>query len=64
MGGACSADGGSERCVQNFGGKHEGKRQLGTLRRRWEDNIKADLLEVWVWTGLSWLRIDTNGGYL
>jgi len=27
-------------------GKREGKRQLGRLRRTWEDNIKMDLLEV------------------
>jgi hypothetical protein len=27
-------------------GKPEGKRPLGTPRRRWEDNIKMDLLEV------------------
>jgi hypothetical protein len=27
-------------------GKHEGKRQLGRPRRRWEDNIKMDLQEV------------------
>ena len=27
-------------------GKHEGKRPLGKPRRRWEDNIKMDLLEV------------------
>ena len=27
-------------------GKHEGKRPLGRLRRRWEDNIKLDLQEV------------------
>jgi len=27
-------------------GKHEGKRPLGRLRRRWEDNIKMDLYEV------------------
>ena len=27
-------------------GKPEGKRQLGGLRRRWEDNIKMDLQEV------------------
>ena len=27
-------------------GKPEGKRQLGRLRRRWEDNIKMDLQEV------------------
>ena len=27
-------------------GKPEGKRPLGTPRRRWEDNIKMDLEEV------------------
>jgi hypothetical protein len=27
-------------------GKLEGKRPLGRLRRRWEDNIKLDLQEV------------------
>ena len=27
-------------------GKSEGKRPLGRPRRRWEDNIKMDLLEV------------------
>ena len=27
-------------------GKPEGKRRLGRLRRRWEDNIKMDLREV------------------
>ena len=26
--------------------KPEGKKQLGRLRRRWEDNIKMDLQEV------------------
>jgi hypothetical protein len=36
-------------------GKPERKRPLGRPRRRWEDNIKADLQEVgcWVRTGLS-----------
>jgi hypothetical protein len=40
-------------------GKPEGKRHLGRLRRRWENNIKMDLQEVGCggWTGLSWLRI-------
>ena len=38
--------GGRERRVQGFGGKPEGKRQLGRPRRRWEDNIKMDLQEV------------------
>jgi len=27
-------------------GKPEGKRPLGRLRRRWEDNIKMDIQEV------------------
>jgi hypothetical protein len=27
-------------------GKPEGKRSLGRPRRRWEDNIKIDLLEI------------------
>ena len=27
-------------------GKAEGKRPLGTPRRRWEDNIKMDVQEV------------------
>ena len=41
-----------------FGGKPEGKRQLGTPWHRWEDNIKTDLQEMdrRVWTGLFWIR--------
>jgi len=46
MGGACSAYGGEERCVQGFGGEPEGKRPVGRPRRRWEDNIMMDLQEV------------------
>jgi hypothetical protein len=47
-------------------GKREGKRPLGRLRCRWEDNIKMDLREVGVgvWTGPSWLRTGTVGGHL
>jgi hypothetical protein len=35
-------------------------------RRRWEDGIKMDLREIgWgVWSGFSWLRIETVGGLL
>jgi hypothetical protein len=50
-----------------FVGKPEGKRPLGRLRLRWEDNIKMDLQEVGgvvVGTGWSWLRIGTGGGHL
>ena len=33
--------------------KHEGRRQLGRPRRRWEDNIKMDLQEVGCGDGLD-----------
>jgi hypothetical protein len=47
-------------------GKHEGKRQLGRPRRRWEDNIMMDFQKVRLeaWTGLIWLRLGTGGGCL
>ena len=47
-------------------GKPEGKRPLGRLRRRREDNIKMDHQVVGCegMTGLIWLRIGTGGGHL
>jgi hypothetical protein len=47
-------------------GNPEGKRPVGRLRRRWEDNIKANLQELGCggWTGLSRLRIETGSGQL
>jgi hypothetical protein len=33
---------GQERCVQDLVGRAEGKRPLGRLRRRWEDNTKVN----------------------
>ena len=45
-------------------GKREERRPLGRPRCRWEDNIKMDLQEVRVGTGLSWLRIWTGGRHL
>ena len=56
-------DGGVHRVLV---GKPEGRRPLGRPRRRWEDNIKMDLLEVGGGrgTGWSWLRIGTGGGHL
>jgi hypothetical protein len=46
-------------------GRPEG-RPLERPRRRWEDNIKMDLQEVgWgAWSGLIWLRIWADGGFL
>jgi hypothetical protein len=45
-------------------GKPEGKRPLGTPKRRWENNVRMDLQDVGVGTGLGWLRIGTRGGRL
>jgi hypothetical protein len=37
-------------------GSSEGKRQLGRLRRRWEDNIKMHLRETET-DGANWVRL-------
>jgi hypothetical protein len=40
-------------------GKHEGKRLLGTLRLRCEDNIKMDLQDVRC-GGMDWIELDRD----
>jgi hypothetical protein len=40
-------------------GKPEGNKPLGRLRRRWEDNIKADLQEVGC-GGMDWIELDKD----
>jgi hypothetical protein len=37
-------------------GKSEGKRPLGSLRRRWEYNIKMDLQKVG-FEGMDWIEL-------
>jgi hypothetical protein len=37
-------------------GKPEGKSVLGRLRRRWKDNVKMDLQEVWC-EGMEWIEL-------
>jgi hypothetical protein len=37
-------------------GRPEGKRQVRRPRRRWEDNIKMDLMEIRI-GGASWIRL-------
>jgi hypothetical protein len=37
-------------------GKPEGKRPLGRPRRRWDDNIKMDLIEIG-WGGMDWIDL-------
>ena len=46
--------------------KPEGKGPLGRPRRRWVDNIRMDSrrLDVGIWTGLGWPRIETGSGRL
>jgi hypothetical protein len=36
--------------------KSEGKRPLGRLRRRWEDNIKIDLRKIG-WEDVDWIHL-------
>jgi hypothetical protein len=37
-------------------GRPEGKRPLGRPRRRWEDNIKMDLMEIGI-NGVNWIQL-------
>jgi hypothetical protein len=37
-------------------GKSEGKRPLGRIRRRWEDNIKRDLQQIGC-GGMDWIEL-------
>jgi len=40
-------------------GKPEGKKPLGRLRHRWENNIKMDLQEVG-YGGMEWIKLAQN----
>jgi hypothetical protein len=40
-------------------GKPEGKRSLGRLTHRWEDNIKMDLTEIG-WGSMDWINLAQN----
>jgi hypothetical protein len=46
MGWACRTSGEGRGVYRVLVGKPEGKRPPGRPRLRWEDNVKADLLEV------------------
>jgi hypothetical protein len=47
-------------------GSPEGKRPVGRPRRRWEDNVKLGLREIWIdgANGFGWLRIWSGEGLL
>jgi hypothetical protein len=41
-------------------GKPEGKRQFGRPRRRWEDGIRMDLIEIG-WGSAEWIQFAQDG---
>jgi hypothetical protein len=47
---------GEMRNVYVMIGKQERKRALGKTRRRWEDNIRKDLREIW-WEITDWMYL-------
>jgi hypothetical protein len=51
MSGTCGTHGGGERV-----GRPESKRPRGRPRRRWEGNIKLDLMERGI-DGANWIRL-------
>jgi hypothetical protein len=46
MHGACSTYRTNKKYIQNLVAKFGGKRPLGRISHRWEDNIKMDLREI------------------
>jgi hypothetical protein len=41
-------------------GRPECKRPLERRKRRWEDNIKMDLREIWI-DGTNWIQLAQDG---
>jgi hypothetical protein len=49
-------NGGKEECIEDIGGKPEGKIPLGRPRRRWVDISKIDLREIG-WDCVDWTKL-------
>jgi hypothetical protein len=60
--GECSMNGGGD-AYRLLVGRPEGKRPLGSYRRRGIDNIKMDLLETGL-GGVDWIGLAQNGKLL
>jgi hypothetical protein len=54
---ACSTHGKMTNAYNILVGKLEGKRQLGSSRRRWKDHIRMDIREIG-WKGVDWMHLD------
>jgi hypothetical protein len=65
IGGACSTYGERRGAYRILVWRPEGRRPLRRPRIRWRIILKW-IFKKWdgVWTGLSWLRIGTRGGFL
>jgi hypothetical protein len=53
---ACGTCGGEEKCIPAFGWETEGKRHLGRLRYKWEDNVKVCLKKIG-WKGMGYVNL-------
>jgi hypothetical protein len=47
---------GDDKCKKFFGRNPKGIRPLGRPRRRWKNNIKMDLKQIW-WVGMNWVHL-------
>jgi hypothetical protein len=56
MGMGCSKHWEKRNAFRDLVGKPEGERQLRKPTRRWEDNIKMDLMETG-WGGMDWIHL-------
>jgi hypothetical protein len=59
VGWTCGTHGGWEKYLGVLVRRPEGKRPLGRLRRRWEDNIKLDLREIRI-DGANWIQLPQD----
>jgi hypothetical protein len=59
MGEACSKIGEKRHAYRLLVGKPEGRRPLGSTRRKWLDNIRMDLVEVG-WGDLDWIGLPQD----
>jgi hypothetical protein len=56
MGRACSTHGEKRNACRISVGKQKGWRPLGRPRRRWEENITMDFIEIG-WSGVDWISL-------
>jgi hypothetical protein len=54
--GACNTHGRDKKCTPFWSENLKGRRQLGRLRRSWEDNIRIDLREL-MWECVNWINL-------